>query len=232
MSVKSLTVFFPAYNEEKNIAPTVENAIEVIKDLKVREFEIIVIDDGSKDRTGVVADKLAKKYNKVRVIHKTNGGYGTALCAGFYNAKYEWVVYTDSDGQFDFSEIYKFISKTNEADVIWGYRIKRKDPFYRIIFAKGWALSVFLFFGMLLKDVDCGFKMVNKKVLEKIPKLKSSRGGMVNAELAIKANKYGFKISQVGVTHYPRLNGHPTGASLRVIIQSYIDLFKLRWELR
>lgn len=230
--MKNLSVFFPVFNEEKNIAQTVEKAVKVMNDIKAIEYEIIIVNDGSKDNTGKISDQLAKKYPEVRVIHKPNGGYGTALRVGFYNAKYEWIVYTDSDGQFDFSEVSKFIDKADKSDVIWGYRIKRRDPFYRILFAKGWAFSVFLFFGLLLKDVDCGFKMINRKVLEKIPKLTSSRGGMINAELAIKSNKYGFKISQVGVTHYPRLSGHPTGASWRVIVQSYIDLFKLRWELR
>lgn len=231
MSVKSLSVFFPVYNEEQNITRTIEKAIKVLEKLDL-VWEVLIIDDGSKDGTGKIADELAKKEKKIRVIHKSNGGYGTALREGFYNARYDWIVYTDSDGQFDFSEVVKFLEKAENSDVVWGYRVKRKDPIYRIIFAKGWAFAVFLFFGLWLKDVDCGFKMINRKVLEKIPKLKSSRGGMINAELAIKANKFGFSISQVGVTHYPRLSGKPTGASLRVIFQSFIDLFKLRLELR
>lgn len=230
-SVQALSVFFPAYNEEGNIATTTKKAVAALKKLGLR-WEVLIIDDGSKDATGQIADALAKEEVRIKVIHQPNGGYGRALRSGFYNAQYGWVVYTDADGQFDFSEVTKFLAETGKADVIYGYRIKRNDPFFRLLFAKGWALSLFLFFGLRLKDVDCGFKMVRKKVLEKIPPLESTRGGMVNAELAIKAKKYGFEIAQVGVNHYPRLTGRPTGANLRVIIQSYLDLLNLWWKLR
>lgn len=229
--IKGLTVFFPAYNEEENIVETVKKAIKVLETLKL-DWEIIVVNDGSKDRTREVSEAIAKKYPKnIHVINQPNGGYGAALKTGLYNAKYDWIVYTDSDGQFDFSEVTKFLEKTDTADAIWGYRMKRKDPFFRLIFAKGWALSVFLFFRIWLRDVDCGFKMISKKVLNKIPKLESQRGGMINAELAIKVKKYGFKLAQVGVNHYPRVAGSPTGASIRVIIQSYLDLLKLWLKL-
>jgi glycosyltransferase involved in cell wall biosynthesis len=228
MKMDSLSVFFPAYNEEANIVATVEKAISVLKNLEIKNWEIIIINDGSKDKTGEKAELLAKENKNVRVLNQPNGGYGMALRAGYYYAKYPYIVYTDSDGQFDFSEVTRFIEKVDEADLIIGYRIKRSDPFIRLIFAKGWAISLFIFFGIWLKDVDCGFKMVNKKVLEKIPPLESTRGGMINAELIIKARNAGFKIVQVGVHHYPRIAGKPTGASLQVIIKSFVDLFKLR----
>lgn len=226
--IKSLSVFFPAYNEEDNISSEVEKALTVLKALKIK-YEVLIIDDGSKDQTPEIADQLAKKYPTVRVVHQLNGGYGSAVKRGFYESKMEWVVYTDSDNQFDFSEVSKFLEKTDSAEVIWGYRIKRADLWIRKLFALGWKLSLFVFFGLNLKDVDCGFKMVRREVFDKIPKLESTRGGMVNAELAIKARKFGFKIAQVGVTHYPRKFGKPSGANLGVIIQSYLDLFKL-WQ--
>ncbi len=230
MSVKSLSVFFPAYNEEGNIQRTTEKAIEVLK-TKNLEWEILIINDGSKDKTGEIADELAKKYKNIKVVHQENGGYGMALRAGFENAKYDWIVYTDGDGQFDFSEIDKFLDKADSADYIIGYRIKRQDPFYRLIFAKLWAVSVFTLFWIWVKDFDCGFKLINKRVLNKIEPLESKRGAMINAELIIKTKKYGFKIAQVGVLHYPRLAGSPTGANIKVIVQSYIDLLKLYFKL-
>lgn len=232
MKMDSVSVFFPAYNEEGNIANTVEKAVKVLKTLPLKNYEVIVVDDGSKDKTGEIADSLAKKYDFVKVVHQKNGGYGCALRGGFDNAKYDWIVYTDADGQFNFSEVNKFVDKTDEADIVYGYRIKRRDPFIRTVTAKGWALSVWVFFGLWLKDVDCGFKMVSKDVLQKIPPLQSTRGGMINAELAIKAQKAGFKIGQVGVSHYPRVAGNPTGVAPRVIIQSYLDLLKLFWSLK
>lgn len=231
MEVQSLSVFFPVFNEEENISSTVEKAVLVLEKLSLK-WEVIVINDGSKDKTGEVAEDLAKRIKNVSVVHQENGGYGLALRAGFKNAKYPWVVYTDGDGQFDFSEVTKFLDKAkNGADLILGYRIKRNDPYKRLVLAKGWALVLFLFFGLKLRDVDCGFKMVHQKVLEGIPKLESKRGAMINAELAIKAEKFGFKIAQVGVNHYPRLFGKPTGASMKVIINSFIEVFKLWWKL-
>jgi glycosyltransferase involved in cell wall biosynthesis len=227
MPVKQLSVFFPAFNEEGNIAQTTEKALAVLKKLDLDNYEVIVVNDGSRDKTSEVAHELAKKNSHVKVVDQENGGYGMALRAGFSNAKYDWIVYTDADGQFDFSEINKFLEKAENNDYIIGYRMKRNDPFYRLIFAKIWALSVFFLFWIWVRDIDGGFKMINKRVLDKIPALKSTRGAMINAELLIKTKKYGFKIAQVGVYHYPRLAGKPTGASIKVIIQSYLELLKL-----
>ncbi len=226
-----LSVFFPAYNEEKNITATVSKADKVLQKLKIKS-EIIIINDGSKDKTAEVSKQLVNKFPNVKLVNQDNGGYGMALRAGFENAKNEWIVYTDADGQFDFSEVSKFLYATKEADYIIGYRISRQDPFYRLIFAKLWALSVFILFGIWVKDMDCGFKMINRKVLKKIPPLQSTRGAMINAELLIKTKKAGFRIAQIGVNHYPRTAGVPSGASIRVIIQSYLDLFKLWLQLR
>ncbi len=229
---KFLSVFFPCFNEEGSIEQTVSKAIKVLERLSLN-YEIIIVDDGSKDKTGQIADELAKDNLKIKVIHHPkNLGYGEALKSGFYNAKYDVVVYTDGDGQFDFSQVTSFLEKIEDNDLIMGYRIKRQDPFFRILFAKGWALSLFAFFRLTLKDVDCGFKMVRKKVLEKIPHLESQRGAMINAELAIKTKKMGFKVAQVGVNHYPRLSGKPTGANFKVVLKSFIDLIRLWWKIK
>lgn len=232
MKVRELSVFFPCINEEGNITNAVSKAIVVLEQLNVR-YEVIVVNDGSTDRTGEIADELASKNPKIRVIHHVkNLGYGAALQSGFYSAKYDTIVYTDGDGQFDFNEVTKFIDKLDDADLVIGYRIKRRDPFFRILFGKGWSLTLWTFFGLTLKDVDCGFKMIKKEVLQKIPRLQSQRGAMINAELAIKTKKAGFRVTQVGVNHYPRLSGRPTGANLQVIVKSYIDLLSLWWKLK
>ncbi len=230
MSIDNLSVFFPVVNEEDNITATVEKAIAVLQKLNLK-WEILIVDDGSTDKTGQIADNLVKEYSQVLVHHQPNGGYGAALKSGFYYTKYDWIVYTDGDGQFDFSEVNKFLEKTDEADLIIGYRIKRKDPFIRLVIAKGWAMLLLFFFGLRLKDVDCGFKMIKRQVINKISPLQSERGGMINAELVIKAEKFKFKITQVGVNHYPRLYGRPTGASMQVIINSFFDLIKLWFKL-
>lgn len=229
--LEELSVFFPCFNEEKNVGNTVKKAKKVLENLNLRKWEILIVDDGSKDNTPKIADRLASEDSRIKAIHQENGGYGAALQSGFYKSKYEWVTYTDSDGQFDFAEVDKFIEETKNADLIMGFRIKRRDPYIRLVLAKGWSFLLLVFFGLKLKDVDCGFKMVNRKVLDSIAPLKSSRGAMINVELVIKANKNNFKISQVGVNHYPRIYGKPTGASMRVIVRSFIDLIKLRLNL-
>lgn len=232
MEINKLSVFFPVVNEEGNIRETVEKAIRVLEELKL-EYEIIVVNDGSTDNTQKVLEELAGKNKKIRIIHHPrNLGYGEALKSGFYNARFNTVVYTDGDGQFDFREVSKFLEKIKDNDLVIGFRIKRQDSFIRKFFGRGWRLTLLAFFRLTLKDVDCGFKMVRKEVLEKIPRLQSQRGAMINAELAIKTKKAGFKIGQVGVTHYPRLSGKPTGANIRVIMKSYFDLIKLWWQLK
>lgn len=230
--IKNLSVFFPLFNEEGNVEATVKKAVDVLEKLKL-EYEIILVNDGSTDGTKTVAEQLSRANPRIRVInHQKNLGYGEALKSGFYNAKYDTIVYTDGDGQFDFSEVTKFLEKIEDYDLVLGYRIKRQDPFFRIVFKKGWKLSLWIMFGLTLKDVDCGFKMVKKEVLQKIPRLESQRGAMINAELAISTQKAGFKITQLGVNHYPRLSGKPTGASLKVIFKSFLDLVRLWWKFK
>lgn len=228
-----LSVFFPAYNEEENIGDTVEKALLVLKKLGLKDYEVLVVNDGSTDNTAGVVEKFAKKDSHVKLINRTqNGGYGEALKSGLYGARFESIVYTDSDLQFDFSEVTKFLEKSGGADIVAGFRINRSDPPIRILFGWVWTMLANILLGVGVKDVDCGFKLVKRKVIETIPKLESSRGGMISPELLAKAKKYGFKIVEVGVYHYPRQAGRQTGADFKVMIRSFADLLKLWWQLR
>jgi glycosyltransferase involved in cell wall biosynthesis len=231
IKIKQLSVFFPAYNEEENIKTTVENTIRVLR--KVAEkWEIIIVDDGSKDNTPALSDSLAKKNKNVRVIHhKPNRGYGGALKTGFKEAKYEWVAFTDSDGQFDFNEITKFISLKDEADLILGIRKSRADSILRKIYTWGWALLPKIILGMKAKDYSCGFKMIKKEVFDKVQPLKGEEK-VTQIELLVKAQRMGFKISHVTVNHYPRKAGEQTGADIKVVLKSVFDLLKLWNQLR
>lgn len=230
--LNELSLFFPAYNEEANLEETVEKAIPVLKEV-AHKFELIIVDDGSKDRTGEIADKLAKKYSFIRVIHHhSNKGYGEALKSGYYNAKYEWIVFTDSDGQLDFSEVTKLIEAKDGVDIVAGYRLNRQDPVIRKLFGFGWTMLANLLLGINVRDVDCAFKLINKKVIETIPHLESTRGGMISPELLGRARKAGFKIKEVGVHHYSRTKGKQSGAELKVILKSFIDLEKLWWQIK
>jgi len=232
--IKEISAFFPAYNEEENIEKTINSAQKILKKL-AQNYEIIVVDDGSKDRTREIVKKLAEKNKKIKLIsHKENMGYGAALISGFYNSKYEWIVFTDSDGQFDFSEIINFIEtqKKTNADLVIGHYIKRRVSFLRKLNTALWEFLIKVLFGFKVRDIDCGFKLIRKKVIEKIPKLESKRGAFISTEFLIKAQSQNFKIVEVPVHHYPRKRGKATGASLKVIVGSFKDLFKLWRKLK
>jgi len=225
----SISVFFPTYNEEENIKNTVILAKKVLEEIS-NNWEIIIVNDGSTDNTLAVSEKLSEEDKRIRIIsHSKNRGYGASLKSGFYNAKYPWICFTDADGQFDFSEINKFFSKQKEenADLVIGYYIGRKVSLFTILTSKIWEIIVSILFSMKVKDTDCGFKLVSKKVIDSIDKLESERGAFISSELLIKAKKKGFKIVQVGVNHYPRRKGKGTGRNIKVIIKSFIDLIRL-----
>jgi len=228
--IDELSVFFPCYNEEKNIKNTIDKTIPVLNKTVAR-WEIILINDGSKDNTAQVLEEIKKEYpNQIKIItHNPNRGYGAALKSGLYNAKYQWIAFTDADGQFDFTEVTKLIEKQQktQADVVIGYYLARQVSKAAIITSKIWELIVFLLFGLHVTDIDCGFKLINKQVIETIPKLEAERGAFISSEFLIKSKKAGFKIVEVGVHHYPRLEGKATGRSFKVIIKSFSDLFKL-----
>lgn len=231
---EELSIFLPAYNEEKNLKKTAENVVDTVSKI-ADKWELIIVNDGSSDNTEKIAQELSTADNRIKVItHEHNRGYGASLQTGFYNSKYPWISFIDSDGQFDFGEIRKFIQKQEEtnADLVIGYYNKRKASVTKILTSKVWEIVVFLLFGLKVKDVDCGFKLISKNVINKIPKLESERGAFITSELLIKAKKEGFKFAEVEITHYPRVGGEATGRKLGVIIQSFKDLLKLWKELK
>lgn len=230
--LSALSVFFPAYNEEPNIGATVSKAAAFLPKV-ARTWEIIVVNDGSKDKTGEIVKNLAGKDKRIRLItHSPNRGYGEALKSGLYRAKYDLIAFTDADGQFDITELAKLVAKIGKADLVAGYRIERQDPFVRKLFGWGWTKLANLLLGINVRDVDCGFKLLKKEIIKKIPRLESVRGGMISPELLAKAKKSGFKIAEVGVHHYPRAKGKQTGADIKVIFRSFADLGKLWWQLK
>ncbi len=232
--IDELSVFFPCYNEEKNIENTINKAIPVLENIAAK-WEIIIVNDGSKDNTGKVALKIQEKHPKnIQIItHNPNRGYGAALKSGLYNSKYQWIAFTDADGQFDFNEISNLIEeqKKTKSDLVIGYYLARQVSKFAIITSKIWELIVFVLFGLHVTDIDCGFKLINKKVVEKIPKLEAERGAFISSEFLIKAKKAGFKITEIGVHHFPRVEGKATGRNLKVIFKSFSDLFQLWYKI-
>jgi glycosyltransferase involved in cell wall biosynthesis len=233
--IDELSVFYPIYNEEKNIQNTVNKTIPVLKKI-AQKWELILVNDGSKDNTAAVLKQIKKDYSKddIKIItHDPNRGYGGALKSGLYNAKYQWITFTDSDGQFDFGEITKFIEKQKDtkSDIVIGYYLSRQVSKATIITSKIWEIIVFVLFGLKVTDIDCGFKFINKKVIDTIPKLEAERGAFISSEFLIKSKKAGFKITELGVNHYPRVEGKATVRNLKVILKSFSDLFGLWYKI-
>lgn len=229
--IPELSVFFPTYNEERNIERVVKGAKKVLQKM-AGQWEVIVVNDGSKDGTYQVAEKLAKSDKRIRVVnHKVNRGYGGALKSGFKASKYSWVAFTDSDGQFDFSEVTKFIKaqKKAGADLVLGFRLKRADSLMRKVYTWGWTYVLpRVLFGLRVSDYSCGFKLIKKEVFDSVQPLVGEEK-VTQIEMLVKAQRAGFKFAEVGVRHYPREFGRQTGANLKVVAKSVINLVKL-WQ--
>jgi glycosyltransferase involved in cell wall biosynthesis len=228
-----LTFFFPAYNEEENLAETVQRALDEIGPLVDGSIEVLAVDDGSTDRTPEMADALAAADPRVRVHHQDNRGYGGALKAGFANARGELVCFSDGDLQFDLSEMSRLIDRladeTRPVDVVIGFRRTRRDPPHRIFIAKTYNAIVSLLFGLRVRDIDCAMKLFKREVFEGLRL--DADSPFLSAELLIKLRARGERIAQLGVTHYPRAAGTNTGASFRKILRTFRDIGKLRWAL-
>lgn len=229
--VDELSIFLPCFNEEGNLAKTVANVLAYAQKYAAN-WEIIIVNDGSKDKTADIAAALVKKHQNIRLVtHPFNRGYGAAFKSGLYSGKYQWITFIDADGQFDFAEIKDFLEKqkATNADLVIGYYRHRQVTLLRKLNSFLWQLVVNLLFRLKIRDIDCGFKLISKKVVDTIPKLESERGAFISSEFLIKAQKAGFKIVEIPVSHYPRKEGVATGAKLNVIFKSFVDLFRL-WK--
>jgi len=229
-----LTFFFPAFNEEENVAETVRRALEEVGPLVGGSIEVVIIDDGSTDRTPVLADALAAADKRVRVHHQENRGYGGALRAGFEQARGEIIGFSDGDLQFDLREMSRLLGRLDDpskrpVEAVIGYRIKRRDPPHRIFIAKTYNAIVSVLFGLRVRDIDCAMKVFRREALDGLRL--DADSPFLSAELLIKLKARGERMTQVGVTHYPRTAGENTGASFRKILRTFRDIGRLRWAL-
>jgi len=228
-----LTYFFPAHNEEANLEGLVAEALETLPSI-AEVFEIIAVDDGSRDRTAAIADALVATHPDVfRVVHHaTNLGYGAALRSGFGAARYELVAFTDGDRQFRVEDLARLTARLAESDgpdVVAGFRIKRADPLIRTIYARAYRLANRIFFGLTVTDVDCACKLFRREALDRLRV--ESGGAFFSAELLIKLRAAGRTVVEVGVPHYPRTAGSPTGAKPSVIFRAVRDFWRLRLHM-
>lgn len=226
----TLSVVFPAFNEETNLRRTVDEARSILPQV-ARTWEIILVNDGSEDATTSLCDELAAQHSEVRTIHHAgNRGYGAALKSGILAARYDFIFFTDSDGQFDLEELSQLTQWSRDYDIVTGYRAKRQEPPHRLLNALGWKILVRALLGVKVRDIDCAFKIFHRSVFDRVQI--RSVGAMVNTEILAQANAFGMRIHEVKVSHYPRHFGKPSGARARVIVQAFGELFRLYRRLR
>ncbi|MEK7504015.1 MAG: glycosyltransferase family 2 protein, partial [Patescibacteria group bacterium] len=228
----SLSIVVLAYNEEKNIADCLNKVDTVLRNLS-REYEIIVVSEGSKDKTTTIVKNLTKKIKNIRLIEsEENNGYGGAWKTGVYAAKKDLTVIIHSDNQFDFSEVKMFLQKMDDenADMVIGTRVYDKDPLNRRINRWLWNTLVRGMFGYLATDIDCGFKVFKSKIVKGLNL--TSNGALLDTQLLANIRMTRAKIVEIPVTHLPRLAGNSTGANLKVITKALQELFVYWWELK
>lgn len=225
----SLTVFFPCYNEEANVEATTLKALEACRPL-ASDLEVIIVNDGSADRTGEIAEELAQRHPEVKVVHnRPNKGYGGALQSGFRAATRDWIFYTDGDGQFDMGEIRNVLPLRAPDTIVSAYRLNRQDSALRKINAWCWTRLVRTLFRLPVRDIDCAFKLFPAKLFSQIEMC--SQGALIDTEILARAVRQGYRIRQIGVHHYPRVAGEQTGANLSVIVRAFYELFRLRGRI-
>lgn len=230
---QGISLFFPAYNEAENVGGTIEKCLSMLGPLGC-DYEIIIVDDGSRDRTAEIVKEYAAQNNRVVLKrHEKNQGYGGALQTGFNSCRYGLIFFSDCDLQFDLGELTSFIELMKadpKIDGVIGYRIKRADPWIRKLNAFGWNCWARLLFGLKVKDIDCAFKLFKRELIENIT-IESS-GALISVEILTKIKKAGYRLVESGVHHYPRQAGKQTGAKLSVIIKAFYESFKLYGRIK
>lgn len=226
----SLSIVMPAFNEEQNIERALDNAARVGGRL-FDQHEVIVVDDGSDDRTAEFVAKRAEVEPTVRLVrHDRNLGYGQAVRSGLMTASLDLVFLTDSDNQFDLDELERFLPWIDHVGVVAGYRMKRQDPIGRRLGAAGWNHLVRALYHVPIRDIDCAFKLFRRPLLDDIEL--QAVGAMVSTELMVKLARSGCSVVEIGVRHYPRTAGKPSGASPKVVLTAGMELIRMHGRLK
>ena len=239
MNSEGLTVFFPAFNEEENVRFMIESAKEVLEEL-CESWEIILVDDGSTDRTAAIAENISLEDSRIRVIrHGRNLGFGSAIRTGITHSRMPWVFYTDCDGQFDLNELDKVLEMKDIADIVSAYRHRRKDPWMRLLYSIAYGAVTSVLFAGGFKDTDASFKLYRKSIFEVIKP--ESTSGVIDFEILLLAEKKGFSVVQIPVSHYPRRagqvsfetvrNGIFTWVKVSAITEMFAQLLRLRMRI-
>ena len=225
-----ITAFFPAFNDGGTISSMVICALITLPKV-TDDYEVIIINDGSKDYTLEMLEELSRVYPQVRIInHSINKGYGSALRSGFASAKKEWVFYTDGDAQYDPHELVKLVEAVRQdTDVINGYKISRSDPLHRVIIGRLYHHIVRILFGFRLRDVDCDYRLIKRKIFDEVEL--HSTSGTICLEMVKKFQDAGYRFEEVPVHHYHRAYGKSQFFNFRRLFRTAFHLIHLWWEL-
>ena len=227
----SLSVFFPAYNDALSLPGLIERTFKTLNQLEL-DYEVIVVNDGSKDNTAEVLEQLQRDWGrKLRVVtHEQNRGYGGALRSGFQAASKELVFYTDGDGQYDVGELPLLLAQlTPGIGLVNGYKLQRQDPWHRIVIGKIYNWFARLMFGIRIRDIDCDFRLIRRELVENL-RLEST-SGTICVELVRKIEISGCGVAEVGVHHYPRLHGRSQFFRWKSLLTTLTQLSRLYWRL-
>jgi glycosyltransferase involved in cell wall biosynthesis len=228
--VPGISVFLPSHNEEGNVERVVRSYLAELPRV-ADDYEVIVVDDGSKDRTGEIAERLAAEDSHVKVVrHPVNRGYGGAVISGIRAATMPYVLLCDGDGQFDPADLERLTPFVPEYDVVAGRRAHRADPLMRRINGKAWTTLVRVLLGITITDIDCGFKLFKREKLDGMEL--RAHGAMISTELMARVAGRDAKVKEVDVQHLPRLAGEQSGANLKVVARAFKELIALYRELR
>ena len=226
----SISVFFPAFNDERTIGSLVEAAFAILPAL-TDDYEVIVVDDGSTDATAQRLDELAQRFALLRIVrHERNRGYGAALQSGFAHARKDLIFYTDGDGQYDVREIVELHRlMTDRIDVVNGYKVARADD--RLRTCLGWTYNriAHMLFCLPIRDVDCDFRLIRRDAIRAVEL--SSPSGAICVELVHKLASAGCAFVEAPVHHYPRAYGRSQFFTLRRVARTIFDLVALRLKL-
>lgn len=226
----SLTAFIPVRNEEDDVVPAAEALLRTLPTVAERS-ELVIVDDGSTDRTGELADAFARRHPTVRVIHHPVGrGYGAALRTGLAAARAEYVFFTDGDRQFDPADLAALVRHARNADAVVGYRRVRQDPVRRRVSGSAWNALVRVVLGLRVRDVNCAFKLLRRSTVADFAP--ASDGAAISAELMLHLHRTGRRVVEVPVAHRPRHAGRPSGGRPRVVARAFVELAALFFRFR
>lgn len=224
-SIKSISIVFPLYKDRRTVKKMIFRSQKLLKKLK-KKNEIIIVDDGCPEQSGIYAKSLTQNMKNTKVIfHKKNMGYGAAIKTGLKKCKYEWIFQTDGDAEYDVNDLFKLLKRTDNSDLVITYRFKKKYKTSRIIISWIYNALLRILFHIQYRDISTGSRLIKKTLLKKINLVSNS--SFLGAELAIKTKYKGLKVREVGIHTYPRTFGTGSSVSIKNIFLTVKEMLKL-----